>query len=201
MERLFEDVRVVEALEFATKWDDSNADTNLAKIPTKQSTINMHKSNRLTKEQLKKHVDLVWANTTHANTPKYHAISEKNPTDDNTLNEARNRIKSKHVIMGKKIWNNLKSQFQIKIVTDNGKYKIGSEYIGPLLWDFIRRRVKPSTKIGAAKLKTYIKKKELRDFKNNVIKFNTWFKDTKTAITTQEGEGYNEYLRQLFRAY
>ena len=103
--------------------------------------------------------------------------------------------------MGKKIWNSLKSQFQIDIVTDNAEYKIGSEYIGPLLWNYVRRRVKPSTKIGAAKLKGYIENKGLRDFENNVTKVNTWFKDTETAIIAEEGEGYNEYLRQLFRAY
>ena len=107
----------------------------------------------------------------------------------------------KHVIMGKKVWNSLKSQFQINIVTDNAEYKIGSEYIGPLLWDYIQRRVKPSTKNGADKLKGYIEKKVLRDFENIVTKFNTWFKDTQTAITVEEGEGYNEYLRQFFRAY
>ena len=49
----------------------------------------MFKSNRLTKEQIKKHVDLVWANTTHANTPKYHVISEYTPTDDKNKFEAR----------------------------------------------------------------------------------------------------------------
>ena len=86
-------------------------------------------------------------------------------------------------------------------MTDNAKYRICSEYIGLLLWDFIRRRVKPCTKINVAKLKDCIEKKELNHFNNNVVKFNTWFKDTKTVITAEEGEGYNEYLRQLFRAY
>ena len=99
--------------------------------------------------------------------------------------------------MGKKIWNSLKFQFQIDIVTENAEYKIGSEYIGPLLWNYVRRRVKLSTNIGAAKLKGYIENKGLRDFENNVTKVNTWFKDTETAIIVEEGEGYNEYLRQL----
>ena len=28
-----------------------------------------------------------------------------------------------------------------------------------------------------------------------------WFTDTRVAITTKGGEGYNEYLRHLFKAY
>ena len=52
-----------------------------------------------------------------------------------------------------------------------------------------------------SKLKGYIENKGWRDFNNNVAQFNTWFKDTKATITAEEGEGYNDYPRQLFRAY
>ena len=41
----------------------------------------------------------------------------------------------------------------------------------------------------------------MADHENNVVTFNTWFDDTRTKIIKEEGEGYNEYLRQLFRAY
>ena len=70
-------------------------------------------------------------------------------------------------------------------------------------WDFIRRRFKPSTKVGASKLKGKIKKVKLTDFKDDVIKFNTWIKNTKRVIIAEEGEGegYNKYIRMLFQSY
>jgi len=39
-------------------------------------------------------------------------------------------------------------------------------------------------------------------FDNDIIRYNTWFEDTREAIIEEEeGLGYNEYLRSLFRAY
>ena len=70
-----------------------------------------------------------------------------------------------------------------------------------MLWEFIRHRVKPSTKVGAAKLKGSIKKAKLTDFGDDVTKFNSWFEDTRFSIIAEEGEGYNEYTRMLFQAY
>ena len=64
-----------------------------------------------------------------------------------------------------------------------------------MLWDYIRRRIKPSTRVGASKLKRDIEKKEVRDFGNDVSKYNMWFEDAKRSIIGEEGEGYNEYLR------
>ena len=55
--------------------------------------------------------------------------------------------------------------------------------------------------MGTSKLKGDIEKKEMRDFGNDVSKFNTWLEDTRRSIIGEEGEGYNKYLRQLFRAY
>ena len=103
--------------------------------------------------------------------------------------------------MGQKIWSSFKSKFQIEILGNNSEYKIGEEYDGPMLWDYIRRRIKTSTWVRASKLKGDIEKKEVRDFGNGVSKYNTWFEDTRRSIICKEGEGYNKYLRQLFRAY
>ena len=145
--------------------------------------------------------ELVWEDTTFTNTPRYFKIFGTNPTDDNTLNVERNNMKLKHVIMVKKIWSSLKSEFQIEILGNNNEYKIGEEYDGPMLWDYIRRRIKSSTRVGTSKLKVDIEKKEVRDFGNDVSKYNMWFEDAKRSIIGDEGEGYNEYLRQLFRTY
>ena len=78
---------------------------------------------------------------------------------------------------------------------------VEGEYDGILLWDFLRRTIKPSTMVGASKLKEALEKCDLATHGQSVIKFNSWFEDTRLEIIAEEGEGYNEYLRILFRAY
>jgi hypothetical protein len=104
-------------------------------------------------------------------------------------------------MLGKKIWNSLTSSFQIDIQGSRSEFLKQEEYDGTLLWDFIRRRVNPSTSVGASRFKDELETKKLSDFDNNVTKYNTWFDDTREHITKEEGEGYTEYLRALFRAY
>ena len=70
-----------------------------------------------------------------------------------------------------------------------------------LVRDYIKRRFNPRTKVEASRLKTKIEKRKLRDFDNDVVEYNYWVKETETSITAEEGEGYNKYLRQLFREY
>ena len=96
----------------------------------------------------------------------------------------------------------LTSDFKIEIQGDQEDYKQAQEYDGPKLWDYIRRRVNPTTTVGASKLKDLIESAKLSDFSNNVIKFNTWFDDARKSIIKEEGSGrYNEYLRSLFKTY
>ena len=99
------------------------------------------------------------------------------------------------------IWNSLTSAFQIEIMPHKQEFQRGQEHDGPLLWDYIRRRVKPSTTVGASKLKDDIENKSLKDFGEDVSKYNSWFTDTREQTIREEGEGYNEYTRSLFRAY
>ena len=70
-----------------------------------------------------------------------------------------------------------------------------------MLWDYNRLHIKPSTKMGASKVKGDIEKNEMRDFGNDVRKFNSRFEDTRRSIIYEEGEDYNECFRQRFRAY
>ena len=70
------------------------------------------------------------------------------------------------------------------------------------MWDFIRRRVNPSTTVGASKFKEELETKKLPEFDNDVVKYNTWFTDVRTMIIRDEGpDKYNEYLRNVFRSY
>ena len=68
----------------------------------------------------------------------------------------------------------------------------------PLMWDFIKRRVKSSTKVGAAKLKGKIGKTKLNNVQDDVTNFNTWFGDTRRAIIIEEGPGNSGYTIMLF---
>ena len=198
----FEDVRLMQTLLIPTIWDTANEDVGLQRLPTEAGIVDPFKVHNVTKVQVRAKLELVWVDTKFgANKPEYFAIFYTTPTDDGTLNATRNKVRLTYVIQGKKIWYSLQSAFQIEIMGSNEEFKISSKYDGPTLWHFIRTQVKPSTKVGASRLKEKIKKKELRDFGNNVLKLNTWFADTRIAIITEEGEGYNEYLRQLFRAY
>ena len=61
--------------------------------------------------------------------------------------------------------------------------------------------MKPSTTVGASKLKDKIETKTLADFNYSVTNFNTWFEDTREEIVKEEGTGYNKYIFSLFCAY
>ena len=76
-------------------------------------------------------------------------------------------------MMGQVIWNSLTSAFQIDIMPNKHEFQRDQEHDGPLLWDYIHRRVKPSTTVGASKLKDDIESKTLKDFHNDVIKYNS----------------------------
>ena len=100
-----------------------------------------------------------------------------------------------------KILNSLALNFKIEIVGSKKKYHRGQKYDGPLLWDFIYCWINPITMVDASKLKDNIEKTKPLQFDNDIIKFNMWFKDTRSAIIKEAGEVYNEYLRSMFRAY
>ena len=105
-------------------------------------------------------------------TPQYLAHLANPPTDDATLNTLRNNRKLKHLILGKKIWNSLISTFQIDLQGSKTEFQIQHEYDGLLLWDFIRRRVNPSTSVGASKLKKRLERSKLEDFDHDVVHYN-----------------------------
>jgi len=201
MGKKFEDTRVMSTLTIPTVWDATNIDALLQRLLTEAGLVDMFKTHSMSKEQVQRKSELVWGNSDFNATNYYHAIFRVPPIDDDTLNTARDRDKLKHVTMGKMLWNSLTSEFQVDIIGSKEEFKIESEFDGPLLWDFMKHRVKPTTKVGASKLKEDIKKKELQDFGDNVTILNTWFGDTRRAIIGKEGEGYNEYLRMLFRVY
>ena len=194
--------RLLDSLKINTVWDITAPSAAGRRIPKAEGLIDLFKSNKATKEQVEEHVDLVWSDSAHGTlTPKYFNVFDTAPADTDALDDLRNGAKLKHVMMGAKMWNSLTSKFQIDIQGSQSKFQREQECDGPLLFDFIRRRVNPSTTVGASKYKDEIEAKTLADFKYSVLEYNTWFDDTREMIVKEEGTGYNEYMRSLFKAY
>ena len=202
IEREFNTTRVMEALSISVQWNDNASSANERMRVHKNGIVDVFSSNKVTKEQVLAHSNLVWSDLPHGHQDLKHFQSfTTDPADDAELNEARNKRRLKHVMMGQMIWNSLTSAFQIEIMPHKQEFQRGQEHDGPLLWDYIRRRVKPSTTVGASKLKDDIENKSLKNFGEDVSKYNSWFTDTREQTIREEGEGYNEYTRSLFRAY
>ena len=109
--KAFRDVRVMECLLIPTKWDTTNTDTELQKLPTKEGLLNQFEYSKVTKEQVQAKSELVWSESTFATTSQHFTKFTLIPTNDDTLNESRNHAKMKHVIMGKKIWSSFTAEF------------------------------------------------------------------------------------------
>ena len=201
LEQQLQDVRVMETLEVPTAWDSSATNPDDQRLPIQTDVVDIFKSHKATSEQVEHYCDLVWANTAHASTPEYFAHFDNPPTDDAALTLLRNTRRLKHIILGKKLWNSLTSSFQIDIQVNRDEFQRNRECDGPLLWDFIRRRVNPSTSVGASRLKEKLESTTLEDMDHDVVRYNSWFEDMRVMITKEEGEGYSEYLRAMFRAY
>ena len=192
----------MKCLSVPTEWNVGAANVAARRIPTAAGKVDFYSSYQGERAQIEEYSDLVWANTTLANTPKLFDTLDPVPTTTNELEAQRNQRRLRHIIMGSKIWNSLKPYVQIEYDVKNAEFKRGGEYDGSLLWDFIRRRVNPSTIVGASKLKEELENEKLATFDHDVTRYNTWFEDIRSNIIRDEGAGkYNEYLRNLFRAY
>ena len=92
-------------------------------------------------------------------------------------------------MMGQMLWNSLSSAFQIDIMPHKQEFQRNQEYDGPLLWDYIRRRVKPSTTVGASKLKDEIERKTMMS------------RSTTLGSWTQEPKSCESKEKAIARAY
>ena len=99
-----------------------------------------------------------------------------------------------------KNWDSLNSKFQINVIGSNKEFKLGNEYGCMMIWYYIKRHIKPITRVIVAELYGYIESTRLTNFGDNIVKFNTWLEDTRKAIIDEEGKFYNEYIVQLFQA-
>ena len=201
IEKKMRRTRVIDALEVAISWDNSGTAPEDA-----DEVIDLFTSNGATKEQVSTHCDIVWNTEDHT-----HPSSEFNfcrattkPTTTAGLDKLRNCFKLKHAMLGNMIWNSLTADYQLEIGGESSidNFQRDNEFDGVELWYYIQKQVNPSTTTGAANLKDEIENANLKDFKYNIKEFNVWFANKRTAIIKEEGkELYNEYTRNIFKAY
>ena len=65
MKKPMEDVRVMRTLIVPTKWDENNANNEEKKRVLPNKSIQIFDRHSATKEQVRKYVELFWADTTH----------------------------------------------------------------------------------------------------------------------------------------
>ena len=127
---------------------------------------------------MKDHVDLVWE---HILIQKYNPkVFQRTRHDTYRYWWTQQAAKYKKSL----------EQFYINIPNWYPREKIlvqrEQEYDFPLLFDFIRRRIHPSTTVGSSKLKENIKRKGMCGFNNAVIEYNTLFEDTRDKIMKEK---------------
>ena len=130
----FESTRIMEALKFCTTWNATGGTDEANRILTEHGNIDIFTSNKASKEEVIFHCDLVWSKSAfRLDTPKYFKDFAMASTNDTTLNNTRNLVKLKHIMMGTKICNMLSSAFKIEIFGSKKEFKKDQEYVGPLL--------------------------------------------------------------------
>eukprot|EP00957_Ditylum_brightwellii_P208060 15355667-Ditylum_brightwellii.AAC.1 len=151
-------VRLTEALEIATDWDALMVAPRLPKM-----IVNIFKKKEVSKDTLKAHMDLVWANMGYGGvtgeTPNY--FKAKIPTDTPALNVLRNQRKLKHVMLGNMIWDSPTSNFQIELMAKQASFKQGNNFDDILLWYHIVNQVNPLTKAAIRNLKDKLESAKL----------------------------------------
>ena len=194
----FHDTRVNIVLLIPTQWPDGGR-----KAPIIVSMVDIFQSYQIENQKVIDCVNMIWATTDHGpHTPKYYKRFSTNPADTAALNYERNQRRLKHIMLGNKSWNSLTTDFQLEFTVNKVDFVREGEYDGALLWDFICRRVNPSTTVGASKMKEDLERTTLAKFGGDVIQYNTWFENKRSQIIGEEGDDkYNEYLRNRFRAY
>eukprot|EP00957_Ditylum_brightwellii_P185257 14107163-Ditylum_brightwellii.AAC.1 len=64
------------------------------------------------------------------------------------------------------------------------------------------KQVNLSTKVSVENLKNDLENANLKDFNQDIKRFNQWFKDKRTLIAKELGkDGYKEYTCYLYKAY
>eukprot|EP00957_Ditylum_brightwellii_P088563 6745514-Ditylum_brightwellii.AAC.1 len=105
-------------------------------------------------------------------------------------------------MLRKKIWNSLTLEHQLELLTEQASFQKGNNYDGVLLWYHMIKQVNLSTKVSVKTLKNKLENANLKDFNQDIKRFNQWFKDKRTLIIKElKKDGYKEYTHYLYKVY
>lgn len=158
------------ALEINTKWEIGGAAYATKIIPTVEGAINIFKSYKVTKEEIKTHSELVWDNTDFGvDTPRYFNKFATAPVDKAILDAKQNTQRLKYAMLGNQICNIISSDFKVEISGSKEEFQRGQDFDGPLAQDFIYIRIDPTTIVEDSKLKDEIEIIKPEKFNNAII--------------------------------
>ena len=128
--------RIKGNLKIATTWETTGT---IPELPNADGMQDLFNSNSATEEQVDEHCRLVWseADFNHADSAKLLTRVVTKPVDINTLNAVRNKMKLKHAMLRAMIWDSCVASYQLEIIGDEDKFKMGLEYDGVKLWYYI----------------------------------------------------------------
>ena len=191
------DKRLTQALNVAISWKPTSRN------PEKKA--NLLEDDSILTDQVTKHVDLIWSESGYdaPDTPEFFIDIATPPTTTAELEDIRNKFRLKHVILGKKIWETLTSNYKADLSADSSLFTRKENTDGILLLNYIIKDVKPSTTVGLNNIKDELETKKLTDFPSEDVKaYNKWFSGKRDEIRKAEGGSeYNEYIRNLFKGY
>ena len=188
---------LTQALNVAISWKPTSRN------PEKKA--NLLEDDSILTDQVTKHVDLIWSESGYdaPDTPEFFIDIATPPTSTAELEDIRNKFRLKHVILGKKIWETLTSNYKADLSADSSLFTRKENTDGILLLNYIIKDVKPSTTVGLNNIKDELETKKLTDFPSEDVKaYNKWFSGKRDEIRKAEGGSeYNEYIRTLFKGY
>ena len=192
-----QEFRLLDAFKIGTEWDMSQT---APRVPSAHADL--FSSNVLDEDTAKRHVDLVWSDSTFGtDTPL--CFGDISPSADDEFQRLRNQMRMRHAMAGKQVWKSLTSDFQVSLTNKKESWMRGGEINGLLLWCGFRKSVYPTTKISSAVHKDSLDVATMKDHGDDVKAFNEWFEDITLKIARDKGDDSykKEYLRHLFRIY
>ena len=159
----FDDIRVTECLVIPTSWHATGTAAE-RRTPLPAGIVDIFKSHKVEQPMIKQYSDLVWSDASIGDTTKLFDIFETPPASTAELITLSNKRRLKHVMLGNKLWNSLSPNFKLELAVNEAAFKVRREYDGPLLWDHIRRRVNPTTTVGASRFKEQLETITLSEY-------------------------------------
>ena len=126
----------------------------------------------------------MWTSINHTGT--HNSLFQKS-SGDVVLNTMLNYQQMKHVLIGNKVWNILKSDYQIKLLIKTKRFKGQEKMDGLVLLFQVKKKVISSTSVGSTNLKNELENTQQNKFGHNIKKYNICYSNIKRSVKKVEG--------------